>query len=740
MRAGHHLLTELPAPRSSLVGRDDELGELLHEARARRVVTVVGPGGIGKTRLAVALAHELAERGQRIGFVELADVTAPWIVVDAIADQLGVEVVPGASRYDGLVRWLAAAPTVLVVDNLEHVIDAAPDLVALLDECAGLHLVVTSRRALRVADEHVVSVGPLAATAPEGADAAPGVQLLLDRSHADHPHPADVETASRIVSGVGGLPLAIELAAFRARSLGLATVHELLVADLALDGFRGPAGEPERHSSLRQCLEWTYRDLDDRARAVFHATGHFAGTFDLPALRAVVGDERIAAVGLATLVEHHLVDRIAGDDGTARFTSSPPIREFAREVLAARPEHDAIVDAHARWYGSVAKHIRHTFETTSANDAFAEFRREQANINAAIGARQRAHEYGEAATIGCDVAKLATEVGREGRVNEWFRHLVRLAQEDGIELPFEPQVWAAYGELMTHSPGTAAAALAALEGVIVQARAAGDDVAVLRGLDRLSISVVAHGDVARAIAASGEGLELAARLGLSWPRAQLAIWHAMLLHVTGDIPAACAFGLDGLRIARRLGDGRLIVRVGLLFAPMPRTPEMEAERVPTLPQCLELARDHGSVIDEMYVMMQLAIQAGFHRGEDVFALAADGLELADRTRSHPAELIFMLALAGAAFDAGDDDVAMVLDGALRPEWAALATVMPAAALEHYDRIVARRRSVDPDRFDGSTTATVWPDALAAARRYAAAGGEHARCGRHSRPGTHGPRT
>ncbi len=120
-------------------------------------------------------------------------------------------------------------------------------------------------------------------------------------------------------------------------------------------------------------------------------------------------------------------------------------------------------------------------------------------------------------------------------------------------------------------------------------------------------------------------------------------------------------------------------------------------------------------------MMQLAIQAGFHRGEDVFALAADGLELADRTRSHPAELIFMLALAGAAFDAGDDDVAMVLDGALRPEWAALAAVMPAAALEHYEQIVARRRSVDPD-VDGSTTATIWPDALAAACRYAEAGG------------------
>jgi predicted ATPase/DNA-binding CsgD family transcriptional regulator len=718
-------LTALPAAPSSLVGREADLRALLERAGDHRLVTVVGPGGIGKTRLALALAHELARDRTRVGFVELVDVVDGRSVLDAIADQLSVEVVAGASRYDGLVHLLGAEQTVLVVDNFEHLIDAVPDLAALLDECVGLHLVVTSRRALGLRDEQLFSLGPLAATAPDGAAAAPGVQLLFERSNVAHPTASDIEAASQIVSGVGGLPLAIELAAFRARSVGVVTVHELLVAELALGGLQGPAGGAERHSNLRACLEWTTRDLDERARSVFHVTGAFAGHFDLAALRSVVGDHREAAVGLATLVEHHLVDRIETDDGSARYTSIPPIREFSRELLAADPECAEIIEAHARRYAAVAAQIRASFENGSAQVAIVAFRRDRANIGRAIETRQRARRYFDAATIACDVAKIAAEIGREGPTCEWFRDLVGRAGQQDVEVPYEAQMWAAYGELITHTPGTAASALGALEAVIERARAAGDDAAVLRGLDRVSFSVVAHGDIARSTAASREGIELADRLGLRRPLAELSLWHAMLLHVAGDIPGACSFGFDALRIARRLGDSSLIVRVGLLFAPMTRTPDMDAEKVPTLGACLETAREHGSVIDEMYVTMQLAVRAGLNNKPDVFELAHRGLELADRTRSHGGELVFLLALAAAAFDRGDDDLAVVLDAALRPEWTALATVMPSTALERYDQVVERRRAAARGRMDRAMRAagaSLWPDVLELARVYAATGG------------------
>jgi predicted ATPase/DNA-binding CsgD family transcriptional regulator len=698
------------------VGREHELRDLLGRAIDRPFVTVVGPGGIGKTRLVVALAHELVRRRRRVAFVELADVVDSDDVVDAVADQLSVEVVPGASRYEGLVHWLATEPTVLIVDNVEHVVDAAPELGALVDECPGLHLVATSRRALGLAAEDVCTVLPLAATPPDGRGVAAGVQLLLERSQVVHPTAEDLAAAGRIVAGVGGLPLAIELAAFRARGLGLPAVHELLVADLALGGLAGPGGGTARHSDLRACLQWTYRDLDERARAVFRATGAFAGIFDLAALRAVVGDDREAAVGLAALVEHHLVDRVEAGDGTARYTSIPTSREFARELLASSGEHDQVVDAHARFYGELATRIRSSFDRAGSEDAIPAFRRDEANITRAVDTRLRAGRLAEAARIACDVAELATELGREGRMSDWFREEVGRAGRAGVDLPLEAQVWAAYGELVTRTPGTAGAALAQLEDITARARSTDDDVAVLRGLDRIAFGAVAHGDLARALTASREGIELAARLGLQRPHAELTLWHGMFLHVAGDVANACRYGLDALHIARSLGDRRLVLRVGLLFAPMIRTPEMEAEQVPGLAECLELARAVGSVIDEMYVTMQLAVAAGFSGSRDVHELVSRGLELADRTRSQPGEAVLVLALAGAAFAAGDDEVAVQLDAGLRPEWAALATVVPGHALEHYERLVEASGTAR------SATAPSWPEVLDLSHRYLARGG------------------
>jgi predicted ATPase/DNA-binding CsgD family transcriptional regulator len=713
---GH--LSALPRQSSSLIGREHELRELAERVTDRRVVTVVGPGGIGKTRLVIALAHEAARRDQRVGFVELADVPSSSGVIDAIADQLSVQVVAGASSYDGVMHRLGAEPALLVVDNFEHVIDAAAELAQLAHECPGLRLVVTSRRALGVRDESVLRLGPLASTSSTGAVGAPGVQLMLERSGVVSPTPADIDAASEIVTGLGGLPLAIELAAIRARSLGIPAVHELLVTDLALGGLEATAHRaPTRHRGLRACLEWTYDDLDDRAQAVFRATGAFSGPFDLTSLRAVVGYGRETAVGLATLIEHHLVDRVVAEAGPSVYVSIPPIREFARELLKAGPERDAVVAAHTARYRSVAAQIRSTFERGDVEEAFTSFRRDQPNLVSALLRLQRLGDYGEAAGVACDLAEIATEFGREAQICDWFRQLADLAGRDGNRLPLEAQAWVAYSDLLTRTSATASVALSALTRVIDTARATGDDQALLRGLDRFTNSVILYGDAAGAVAASLEAIDVATRLQSRWQLAQLLVWHAMLLHVSGDVEGACRFGFEGLRLARELGDARLVIRAGLLFAPMPRTAEMDTEQVPSLEACLDLARAHDSLIDEMYVTTQLAVGAGFNGEPDVFRLAERGLELADLTRSHAAELVFVLALAGAAWLRGDGATAAALDGALRLEWPRVAVVVPAAALTRYEQIVQRRRYVAP--LDaGGTTPVLWSDALAIARSYA----------------------
>ena len=564
-------LTSLPGESASLVGRDIELASLEDLAGRRPLVTLTGPGGIGKSRLAVALVHVLYERGFRVGFVELADVSSPSAVLDAIANQIDLELVPGAVLKEGLMHFLASTPTVLVLDNFEQVLGAAGYVEELIEQCPNLHLVLTSRRALGVEHEHVFTVGPLAARADDNNRSAAGVQLLLERSGVTAPRAAELDAAERIVAGLGGLPLAIELAASRARALGISAVQELLVDDLSLDAFG--TGNDGRHGGLRDCLEWTYRDLDDRALAVFHATGAFAGTFDLPALAAVVGDRRRAATGLATLLEHHFVERLE-DDESARYSLLPPIREFARERLAADSAAAAIVDRHVAYYTAVAANIGETFERESGAAAFDEYRRELANTGAAVQHCFSAGRFADAARIGCHLAKISGEAGREGRVTSWFARLASAARVANVELPFEAQVWVAYGNVARRTPPTAGPALRALEEVYERAKAAGDDRAVLRALDRIAFSLSAHGDALRAYTAVEEGRALAEQLGLRRTLAQFLLWSAMLLHVAGDLRRAEELGLAALDLARDLGDSRLVVRVGLLFAPMPVTPRI----------------------------------------------------------------------------------------------------------------------------------------------------------------------
>jgi DNA-binding CsgD family transcriptional regulator len=277
---------------------------------------------------------------------------------------------------------------------------------------------------------------------------------------------------------------------------------------------------------------------------------------------------------------------------------------------------------------------------------------------------------------------------------------------------------------MTHGPSSGGGPTAGIDDVITRARVAGDELAVLRGLERLAYSVMAHGDLLRGLAASEEALQLSARLGCRWHHAQLSILRAMGLHVVGDITEASRLGFEGLRIARALKAPRLVVRVGLLFAPMRRTAEMDAEQVPTLEACYAIARECGSALDEMYVVMQLAIRAGFEGSATVFELARNGLALADRTRSSGGELVFTLALASAAFHAGDDEIADALDRGLRLQWSALLPVMPKGALDHYEEIVEKRRATVGWKAADTlapTSTTLWSDTLAIARDYASRG-------------------
>jgi len=350
-----------PVPLTSLIGREREaaaVAALLGRADVR-LVTLTGPGGVGKTRLALAAAATVAGSfADGVAFVALAPVADPAHLLPAIARATGVRDGLGESAGARLGHALGDARMLLVLDNLEHLLAAGPDLADLLAGCPGLTALVTSRSLLGVSGERAVAVRPLPLARPTAAaDAAPAaarlaspaVRLFVERARAVAPDvalAADTATIAAICRRLDGLPLAIELAAARTPVLEpralLARIEQRL--PLLTDG---PRDQPHRLRSIHEAIAWSYDLLTAEERALFRRLAVFAGGFTLDAAEEVGG---ATVAGLGALVRHSLVGRAeggGGEDGGARFAMLETVREFALERLAASGETEPTGHRHA---------------------------------------------------------------------------------------------------------------------------------------------------------------------------------------------------------------------------------------------------------------------------------------------------------------------------------------------------------------------------------------------------------
>jgi predicted ATPase/class 3 adenylate cyclase/DNA-binding CsgD family transcriptional regulator len=334
-----------PALLTSFIGRAGPLAEVTGLLERGRLVTISGPGGSGKTRVAGVVARRVADRfADGVWLVELAPVADPAQVPPAVAAALGVREQPGVPAAAALARVLARQQLLLVLDNCEHVIGAAAELCAgLLLACDDVRVLATSREPLRVAGEARYRLGPLSMAGPdELADAAraEAVALFADRARgADARFVLDGQTGpavARIVARLDGMPLAIELAAARVEALGVAQLADRLGDRFALlaDADRLAAG---RHRSLAATVEWSYRLLDEHERRVFRVVSVFPGPFTLEAAEAVAG----ADAGPAVL---HLVDCSLlvpprpGADGRSRYGMLETLRAYGAGLLAQSGE------------------------------------------------------------------------------------------------------------------------------------------------------------------------------------------------------------------------------------------------------------------------------------------------------------------------------------------------------------------------------------------------------------------
>jgi predicted ATPase len=357
----------LPAPLSAVVGRERDLTTLLEWLGdgSQRLITLVGPGGIGKSRLAIEVAGRAGAHFDQVTFVPLAQVRNPDEVLGAIARELGVRDTGDAPLSEQLGIARAGRRDLIVLDNFEQIVDAAPDVVSLLTDLPGATFLVTSRARLRVRGEQVFDVEPLGLP-PEPSQAsiqaileAPAVQLFRDRARAADSrfdvNDENAEDVAGICRALEGVPLAIELAAARIRALTPAALLNRLDRVLPVLGTSA-RDVPERQRTIRATVEWSIDLLGSDARSLFERLGVFAGAFSLDAVEAVTAGEPWAVDLLGTLLE--LVDgsllRKHDDHGLPLFTMLVPVREIAAARFELDPDAAASRRAHAEYYVRLA--------------------------------------------------------------------------------------------------------------------------------------------------------------------------------------------------------------------------------------------------------------------------------------------------------------------------------------------------------------------------------------------------
>ncbi|HWF25246.1 MAG TPA: AAA family ATPase, partial [Solirubrobacteraceae bacterium] len=361
---------DLPTPVSSFVGRGRELLDLADLLRRSRLLTLTGAPGVGKTRLALEAARALAARyvgGARL--VDLAPIGDPSLLPQALASSLSVQESPGTSLMDSVVARLRRRPSLLLLDNCEHLVEASAKVVdRLLRECAELSVLATSREPLAIVGEHVWKVPPLSvpaareSTGPESLMDYEAAQLFVARALAVQPDFAlgeDVASAiAEIAIRLDGLPLALELAAARIEVLTPAQIASRLDDRYGLPA-KGTRGDMPRHQTLRAALDWSHDLLSTPERALLRRLCVFAGGFSADACEAVcIGgeiDEANVLDLLAPLVSKSLVVAETADGPIARYRLLETIRAYAARRLEESGEADAVREAHARFYLDLAE-------------------------------------------------------------------------------------------------------------------------------------------------------------------------------------------------------------------------------------------------------------------------------------------------------------------------------------------------------------------------------------------------
>jgi len=650
---GH--LTASLRPRR-LVGRDCEIAEVTERLALSPLTTVIGPGGVGKTALALAVAAEAAPRfPDGVFVVWLASLRSAEHIAGEVAAQVGMPKSGGQSYENSLIQWLDKRDVLVVLDNCEHVVSAVADLTeGLTARLPRLRVLATSREPLWALDELIYRLAPLAVVGREASraeiDASPAVRLFRERAGTRTQAPLDTDRAGRLLGEicrrVDGLPLAIELAAARVVGLDLEDISLHLddLFDLLPQAARRADGAQR---SLRATVEWSDALLTEEERHLLRRMAVFAGGFDLAAIKDVCASDGQTSAKVtdltARLVEKSLLLK-QGDSGLYQMLET--IRQYAAERLELVGELDAIRERHARYYLGVALHESAATVTGPERPHLEALRRIEDNTRVALEYLLRVDPHAALALA----ASLNFFWWTQGKLGEGIGWLER-ARQAAVDAPAELRATSLFcqGFLVAHDTDDWQAAatlvdvgLDALDGVC-------ETPLILAMLHCLRGECdVFNGDPESAVVRTQTGLEISSLYPGTWGRG-FCLWNAAYARLAaGDADAAIALFTEEIELASTVGfgigemvgcnvigeiweaRGELETARVFLERALHLRREVGAVAVPTLVTALPIGHVHGAMPTALLAVARVADKQG--DAATASRLLREGLPLAEEMR------------------------------------------------------------------------------------------------------------
>jgi predicted ATPase len=605
------LPNNLPQLATNFIGRERELAEVKALLDKTRLLTLLGMGGLGKTRLSLQVAAEVRHRfPDGVWFIDLAPLRDPTLVAGEVAQVLDIRDEPGRPLLQTVCAALRSRTLLLILDNCEHLLAAAGELAnAVLRGAPNLRVLASSREALHVPGEQIVPILPLQLPRPgDAVDAladATAVRLFIDRARLQKPDfaftPQEAPAIAELVTRLEGIPLALELAAARVRMLSVAEINARLK-----DRYKLLTGGGrvllERQQTLRALVDWSYDLLDDRERRLLARLAAFAGGFELEAVEQVAGAEPLDPLDvmdlLGSLVEKSLVmpdER----DGRTRYRMLETIRDYAREKLVASGELDAIAARHCEHFFALAKQMRDGLRGAAQAEWLQRGEADHDNLRAAM-THARSGAVDPFIAVKMAVAMQGFWMLR-GYIAEGRAYVRSALAMPAIEQSDLARSWALYvGAALATGQSDHAEARQMLEVCLQLRRGLGNPVDIAATLSTLSLARLQAGNVAAARTDEQEALAIFERLDDRFGQAICLLHLAQIDLFSGDDAAARDFAERCLALARSLGHK-----------------EIEAECELVLGELAAEAGDGAGALDRIRRSLSVCTEAGDRRGEAI---------------------------------------------------------------------------------------------------------------------------